>query len=126
MTSTKDFETERLEAAKQRGVSFKVAGQEFHVRKFVPPEMLTHFDDWTAADAKTTIEGFDKFIVGMIEPAEEKAWRKVRKEANPPLNMSDIESIAFWLLGEAAGRPTTPPSPSPPGSGVGAATSAEA
>jgi hypothetical protein len=125
MTEIKDFEAERIAAAADRAVTFTVAGHKFHVRPFVPPEMLLHFDSWTAADTKTTIEGFDNFIIGMIEPSEEKTWRKVRKDAKPPLNLDDVENIAFWLLGEAAGRPTKPPSPSQPGNGDrAAATSA--
>jgi hypothetical protein len=126
MTQIKDFEAERLKAAEQRGTVFTVAGKTFHVRKFVPPETLLYFDDWVAADTHKTIEGFDNFIIEMIEPDEEKQWREIRKKAKPPLNLDDIENIAFWLLGEAAGRPTTPPSASSRGSGVGAATSAGA
>jgi hypothetical protein len=126
MTEIKDFETERLAAAERRDTRFTVAGKTFHVRKFVPPETLLYFDDWVAADTHKTIEGFDSFVIAMIEESEEGQWREIRKKAKPPLNLDDIENIAFWLLGEAAGRPTTPPSASSPGSGVGAATSAGA
>ena len=128
----KDFDAERVDAAQKQGpTTFVAGGETFTVRQFVPPEVLAYFDEWTAADAKTTIHGYDEFIVGMIE--EEAKWRKVRaikprtdgkKQTIPPLSQNDIESIAFWLLGEAAGRPSRPPSPSSPGSGARAATSA--
>jgi hypothetical protein len=128
MENMKDFEKERQEAAKEpeRRQTFTVAGEVFHVRPFVPPEMLLYFDEWTAADTKQTITGFDDFVIEMIEPSEAKTWRKVRKEAKPPLNLDDIENIAFWLLGEAAGRPTKLPSRSLPGSGAEAPISAGA
>ena len=125
MTTTKNFDQEQAKAAEARGaITFEAGGKTFHVRAAVPPEMLTYFDEWTAADTKQTIDGFDGFIIDMIEPDEEKQWRDVRKKAKPPLNLDTIENIAFWLLGEAAGRPSTPPSASSPGNGVGAATSA--
>ncbi len=129
----KDFDAERVSAAQeQKPTTFKAGGETFTVRQFVRPEMLSYFDEWTAADAKTTIEGFDNYIMEMIEPGDLKRWKKVRavKTAQPgkppPLSQNDLESIAFWLLGEAAGRPTTPPSRSQRGSGAQAATSAGA
>lgn len=113
----RDFDAERVAAAPERVIDFKIGGKTFHIRPFVPPEMLLYFDDWTAESSQKTIEGFDKFILDCIEPSEAKAWRDVRKKADPAINMNDLEDVAFWILGRITGRPTKPLSQSQRGSG---------
>lgn len=107
----RDFDAERDEELANRDLDFTVCGVTFHVRPFVAPEVMAAFD--TSGDGMIDVlKGYDDFVVAVILPEEGDAWRKVRADADPPLNLATIEKISQYLLSAAAGRPTIAPSPS--------------
>lgn len=110
----KDFDGERLKQAEGRDTEFKVGGETFHARLFVSPEALAKYD-FPGTGMEDVAKGFDEFVTAMIVPADAKKWAKVRKDADPPLSLANIEAIASWLIDQATGRPTKASSASTPG-----------
>lgn len=66
----------------------------------------------------------DEIVVNLTEPADDAhaRYKALREREKDPITLGDLQSLVGWLLGTqaqalevAAGRPTSPPSPSTPG-----------
>lgn len=122
----KDFDKEREATDARRDLSFTVGGVTFVAKKATVPEAMKAFStEPEAGEArKNILDVYDEWVISMLEdPAQEKEWRRVRKEADPPLTMHVIEEVVFWLVEVAAGRPTGRPSSSGRGRDQSTATS---
>lgn len=104
----KDFEAIRQARLKQRQLAFTVAGVTLEVKPFVPPETMSVFTEGT--EGKSPFEVYDEFVRRMVVDGAQ--WDKLRREADPPLNLQDIEDVVYWLVEAAAGRPIERPSSS--------------
>lgn len=128
----KNFDEEREQLKDKRDLEFVIGGERFHVRPFIAPETMDAFTANTGKDAKegerakTLLEVYDGWVEAVLVEGEAKKWAKVRKEANPPLSLHDIEEVVFWLVEVAAGRPTERSSSSGAGRRPPTATSKEA
>jgi hypothetical protein len=111
----KDFDVERLKIAEGRDLEFVAGGEVFHITPFVPPEHLDAFQPMNRPEGKDVIEVYDEWILSMLVEEDRKRWTEMRKKAKPPLELHSIETIVFWLVEQATGRPTVRPSSSRPG-----------
>lgn len=123
----KNFDEVRLErAALER--SFQIGGETFSYRSSVLPEdLLPYFKMRTKEPGEPLTQEqqiaiYDDTVILYLADGEDKKWRKVRKEADPPISLSDIVDLIDWLFEEQASRPTGAPSDSSTGSGNGATT----
>jgi hypothetical protein len=108
----RDFDKERDQTQARRDLEFTVGGQVFHVVPFVTPETLDAFQPTKREDGVTVLDVYDEWITSMLVEADRPKWAKVRKESDPPLELHTIETIVFWLVEQATGRPTERPSSS--------------
>lgn len=110
----KDFDAERQARSRRRQLEFTAGGETFHVKPFVSPEQMDAFRVLPdgAESAATGVQVYDHYIKNMVVEEDAPLWDKVRKEADPPLSLADIEEIAHWLIEVATGRPTERPSSS--------------
>lgn len=113
----RDFDQERSRTKEQRETSFTLGGVEFQVIEFVPPEHLDQFNPTQRPEGKTALNVYDEWIVSMLVEEDRPKWEQVRKPedeggASPPLSLHDIETLVFWLVELATGRPTARPSSS--------------
>lgn len=124
----RNFDEERRvrEEADRR---IKVGGKEFTYKPSVAPEVIMA---WNAAATGETegltearwLELFDETILAMLDPGQEEEWASIRDRNSPhPLNLADLREVLRFLIEQATGRPTTPPSGSSPGGGDTAETS---
>lgn len=121
----RDFDQERQQTLQKRELEFTAGGQVFHVIPFVPPETLDAFHPTKRKEGQDIIDVYDKWVKSMVVEEDRPKWDQVRKEADPPLELHTIESIVFWLVEEATGRPTARPSSSRSGPQAQAAGSQE-
>lgn len=127
-TLERDFDQERQARVRRRTLTFKVGGETFRIKPFVTPEDMDSFKgtEEDAAAAKGPMEVYDGYVKRMVVEEDVAKWDKVRKEADPPLNLQDVEDVVFFLVEAAAGRPTERPSSSGRGPAASGATSREA
>jgi len=109
---SRDFDQEREQTVAQRTLDFTVGGEVFHVVPFVMPEQLDAFQPTNRGEGKSIMEVYDEWVVSMLVDEDKPKWAKVRKESDPPLELHTIETIVFWLVEVATGRPTGRPSSS--------------
>lgn len=109
---SRDFDQERQASIAKRDLEFTAGGETFHVVPFVSPETLDAFQPTNRKDDKSIIDVYDEWITGMVVDEDKPKWAKVRKEAVPPIELHTIETIVFWLVEQATGRPTERPSSS--------------
>lgn len=104
----RDFESERLErlTGREDQLEFTIGGEKFKLLPSVPPETMAAFDELSGGTAADTVKGFDKFMALVMSEDDHARWLKVRKEADPPLSLHDIETVVFWALEQITGRPT--------------------
>lgn len=121
-TLERDFDAERQARVRRRTLTFKIGGETFHMKPFVSPEdmRVPH-----AAEGQTGLDVYDGYVNRMLVEEDVPKWAKVRKEADPPLNLQDVEDIVFFLVEAAAGRPTERSSSSGPGRSPSTGTSRE-
>lgn len=117
----RDFDVERT-ANGQPQPTFVVGGERFTVRRFVGAEVLGNFGRRDVRHYGDTLDAYDEFVKACVEEGEAEKWDKVRTEADPPLSVGSIEQIVFWVMEQAAGRPTEAPSSSRRGRAAQAAT----
>jgi hypothetical protein len=113
----RDFDQERQAGVAKRDLDFTVGGETFHVVPFVPPEHLDAFQPTNRPAGKDIMDVYDEWILSMIVEEDRPKWEKVRKPvkdggADPPVELHTIETIVFWLVEVATGRPTERPSSS--------------
>lgn len=123
----RDFDQERQASVNRRVLTFKAGGETFHVKPFVRPEDMDSFralPDGT--EDRTGVMVYDNYIKNMVIEEDAPKWDKVRLEADPPLSLADVETICYWLIEVATGRPTERPSSSGRGPRPSAGTSREA
>ncbi len=104
----RDFDLEREQGKNRRQLTFKAGGETFRVKAFVSPEQMDSFKEGDEPDEpdSTGAKVYDRYIKNMLESEDVANWDKVRKEADPPLSLADIETICYWLIEVATGRPT--------------------
>jgi hypothetical protein len=120
---TKDFDVERVaEYGKKKAATFSLGGEKFTLKTAVSAEVLAEFGRREVAHYGDALEAYDKFIVACLDNGDGAKWDKVRKEANPPLTVGQVESVLWWIMDEVADRPTAASSPSRPGRGARQAT----
>lgn len=105
----RNFDLEREQAQANRVLEFTVGGETFHVVPFVSPETLDAFKP-TQRGERSILEVYDEWIESMVVEEDRPKWKKVRAESDPPLELHTIETIVFWLVESATGRPTERPS----------------
>lgn len=118
----RNFDEERTKQAETTADArtFVIGGVTLRARAFVAPEAvdaLTHEGHESVADM------YDAWICELIEKADVPKWKKLRKSADPPLNLQNLEDLVVWLIEVAAGRPTVRPSSSRRGPEPSEATS---
>lgn len=118
----KDFDQERTQV--KRDLTFKAGGETFEIVPFVPPEHLDAFQPTNRAPGQSVLDKYDEWVLSMLTEESKPRWEKMRKEADPPMSLHDIEQVVFYLVEVATGRPTGRPSRSPSGQGSPAAGSA--
>lgn len=101
----KDFDAERSVNGKEP-VTFKVGGETFTVRPHVPADVLAEFGRRQVANFGDTMDAYDAFMKSCIVEQDGEKWDKVRREADPPLTVGDVEQVLWWVLDQATGRPT--------------------
>ena len=106
----RNFDQERAEAREQRDLEFTVGGQTLHIVPFVHPEQLDAFQPTNRGDNKTVLNVYDEWVVSMLVDEDKPKWAEIRANADPPLELHTIETIVFWLVEQATGRPTARPS----------------
>jgi len=120
----KDFDQERARKNRQRILTFKAGGESFHVKANVRPEdIYPQATEAEIADKKMIWDVYDRYIRSMVLDEEAETWDKVRRSADPALNLQDLEDIVSWLIEAASGRPTEKLSSSGRGPGQSGATS---
>lgn len=117
----RDFDAERT-ANGQPQVTFKVGGETFTVRRFVPANALAEFGRRSITNFGDTMEAYDAFLKSCVEESDAEKWDKVRAEADPPLTVGAVEQILWFVMDAAAGRPTEASSSSRRGRTAPAAT----
>lgn len=115
---TKDFDAERVEANGKKPSTFTVGGQKFTLRPFVSAEVLAEFGRREVQHYGDALDAYDTFIKACVLDGEAEGWDKVRREAEPPLTVGQVEKILWWIMEEVADRPTAASSPSRPGRGA--------
>jgi hypothetical protein len=111
----RDFDLERQKTAESRDLQFVAGGESFEIVPFVTPEHLDAFKPMNRPEGKEVIDVYDDWILSMLVEKDRPRWTAMRKEAKPPLELHTIETIVFWLVEQATGRPTVRPSSSRPG-----------
>lgn len=106
----RDFDQEREKTREGRDLEFTVGGETFHIVAFVQPEALDAFQPTNRPEGKSVLDVYDEWIVSMLVDEDKPKWKKVREESTPPLELHTIETITFWLVEQATGRPTVRPS----------------
>lgn len=118
---TKDFDVERT-AGTRESSTFTVGGEKFTVREWVSADVLAEFGRREVSHYGDTLDAYDKFVKECIVEADGEKWDKVRKEADPPLTLGQVETILWWLVGQVTDRPTEASSSSRRGRAAPAAT----
>jgi hypothetical protein len=123
----RDFDEERRtrEAADRR---ILIGGHEFTYKAAVAPEVIVTWNKAATGELDLSEDAwlklFDETILAILDGGQEEKWRGVRSpEAPHPLNIGDLRALLRFLIEEATGRPTTPPSDSSPGGGATETTS---
>lgn len=122
----KNFDEARNERASLER-TFQIGGETFHYRPGVrPEEILPWFQMRAEEGGELTQEQqlgvYDDTVLAYLVPGQEKAWKKVRETAEPPVTILDMAELIDWLFEEQAARPTGQPSDSSSGSESGATT----
>lgn len=118
---TKNFDAERVSGSKDP-VTFTVGGEMFTVREWVPADVLGEFGRREVSHYGDTLDAYDNFVKQCVVEADAEKWDKVRKEADPPLTLGQVETILWWLVGQVTDRPTEASSSSRRGRAAPAAT----
>lgn len=107
----RNFDEERIQQAEATKElrKFVVGGQTLYARAFVAPEAV---DSLTHEGKDSVADMYDDWICELIEEEDVPKWKKIRKQAKPPLNLQNLEDLVVWLIEVAAGRPTVRPSSS--------------
>lgn len=119
---TKDFDSERTSRNGKKPVTFAIGGETFTVREHVSAEVLANFGRREVRHYGDTLDAYDTFIKECIVESDAKKWDKVRKEADPPLTIGAVEQVLWWIMEQAADRPTEASSSSRRGRAAQAAT----
>lgn len=121
---SRDFDAERQARTRRRTLTFTVGGETFRMKPFVTPEDMDSFRQPEGAEKpKDPMEVYDSYVKRMVLEEDAPKWDIVRKEADPPLNLQDVEDVVFFLVEAAAGRPTERPSSSGRGPSASTGTS---
>lgn len=111
----KDFDTDRVHRV-QRDRKFQIGGEEFTYLPSVRPEAMADWNEGVTGEVelgeRKWLELFDSTIIALLEPGQEEKWRSVRENADPAINLQDLQDLMKWLLAEQSGRPTGSPSDS--------------
>lgn len=122
MDVTKNFDEERVSTNGKAPVTFALGGETFTVRPYVSAEVLAEFGRRQVANFGETLDAYDEFVKGCILEEDAPKWDKVRKDADPPLTVGAVEQVLWWIMDQAAGRPTEASSSSRRGRAAQAAT----
>lgn len=110
----------------EQDLEFTLAGETFKAR-IVRPEVIAAWEDQEipekSVDAlKLNDERIELFLDQ--EDGNVERWRALRAREDNPVSMSQINQLLVWLVELQTTFPTEQPSPSGPGRGRTAATSA--
>ncbi len=119
MDVSKNFDAERVAQSNgKKPATFVVGGETFTIREWVSAEVLADFGRREVAHFGDTMDAYDTFIKQCLVEADTEKWDKVRKTADPPLTVGQVETIIWWAMDEVADRPTEASSSSRRGRGA--------
>lgn len=124
----RDFDQERR-IREETDRRIKIGGKEFTYKASVAPEVVLAWNSAATGETEGLTEArwlelFDETILAMLDPGQEAAWAEIRdRNSAHPINLADLRDVLQFLMEQATGRPTTPPSDSSPGGGRTAETS---
>lgn len=110
----RDFDISRFEGV-SKDRRFKIGGEEFEFRAKVSAEKIASYIDATHQEGNLAevVKTADEFILSALkDPGEQDRWHYVRENADPPLNIIDIQAVVSHILDATTGRPFERPSDS--------------
>lgn len=107
-TPYKDFDAAVAEV-REVVLRFKIGGEEFAIDQAIPAIPIIELAGMNEQSGVEAVMAFKDFLVEIVGPAE---WPRL-KRALAGKGFEDLLAIVAWLVEEATGRPTQPPSPSP-------------
>lgn len=108
----KDFDAERHErAANTDGRTFKIGGETLVARGAVSPDVWIDYFDKRRENAavmsnRDYTEFLDDHIRSVLDPESVHLWERVRKDADPPISLGDIDQVVDFLWELQSSRPT--------------------
>jgi hypothetical protein len=110
-------------------LEFIIGGEKFTMI-YVRPEVLAAIaadaDDADDKPFSQTLADNDAQIKLFLRPEDHERWDALRAREENPVTQRQLNELITYLVEVQTGRPTLPPSPSPPGAGATAPTSSAA
>ena len=102
----KDFDIIRAEKL-NADRTVKLGGEILTFRPSVPADVLAEWWDTTHESEVEALQATDAFILQLLEPGQEDAWRRVRSpQQEIPVTNSDLREFVLHVLAVMSGRPT--------------------
>jgi hypothetical protein len=103
LTVVKNFD-EDTEELQRPGVTFQLAGHEFHTKGYTPPAALLN-------DSRGLYYAV-AFLRTVLVPDDRDVFDKLVADPEAPFSGDKLDDIAVWVMGEISGRPTERPASS--------------
>lgn len=115
-------------ASRAEPISFSLDGEEFHAAPVQPAaalEAVAEVADVAGTDARMgdQFKALMSYMDLVLLPESSARLSARMRDAESPVSMEDVASVAGWLIEEYGGRPTEAPSSSPDGGSAHGETS---